>query len=150
MKTFSKPFSKLASLLLIVSSSVFASEAELANTTFSESSVLLFCEAPNSDSEQHTQVFLDAFPKLIANMTKVANEGGLERAHYLGNLNDGFFLVFRGDTLELAQAKADELVAQNDAIIKEALASADIEADSPFSDSCKAFKIGPVAVVPTK
>ena len=149
MKIISKKIAKLASLLIFASSSVFADE-EVANTSFSESSVLMFCSVPEPESETHSDLFLDAFPKLISTMIKSANEGGLERAHYMGRLKDGFFLVFRGESLEKAQAKADELLALNDAVIKDVLATVDIKSDTAFSDSCKSFEIGPVAVLPTK
>lgn len=146
MKVLTIPFIALVSTILMVSTSAFSQETEQENIAFAAGSVLVYCTAPNPDSETHMKVFLDSFPKLIANMQLSANNGELLRAHYLGRLKDGFFFVFKGESIEEAQSKADKLLAENDAIISESLKTANIESSRNFSDSCNSLEVGPLAI----
>ena len=146
MKITSACIASLASAILMISKPAFSQEAEQANITFVEGSVLVYCTAPSSDSEEHMKVFLDSFPKLIANMQERANNGDLSRAHYLGSLKDGFFFVFRGDTIEQAQSRADALLAESESIISESLKTAGVEPEGKFSDRCESLEVGPLAV----
>jgi len=146
MKILTAPFAILVSTILLVSTPVFSQGSEQANIEFAEGSVLVYCTAPNPDSDAHMKVFLDSFPKLIENMQLSANNGELLRAHYLGRLKEGFFFAFHGESIEEAQSKADKLLAESDAIVSESLKTAGVTPKGSFGDNCNSLEIGPLAV----
>lgn len=136
--------------LLSLSALTHAAETGTVNVDFDGGAVLILCTAPNPDSEAHAKVFKDSFPRLIENMQIRANEGDLVRAHYLGRLKDGFFIVVGGDDIEEARENAVDLQEENGAIVAEAVESAGLE-PLPGSDrngACRTTEIGPVAVLP--
>ena len=124
--------------------------AEEDNVGFDEGSVLIFCDAPDPDSARHAAVFAEAFPKLIENLQLRADEGMLVRAHYLGRLKDGVFLVVDGESIEEARENAAALQRQNSAIIAEAMEAAGVDLDGYAGDNCRTEEIGPVAILPMR
>ena len=118
---------------------------------FDGGAVLILCTAPAPDSEAHARVFEHSFPRLIENMQLRANEGDLVRAHYLGRLKDGCFIVV-GDDIEEARQNAAELQQENGAIVAEAIEAAGLERrpDADPNDTCRTTEIGLVAVLPMR
>ena len=104
-----------------------ADETDMIDLEFDGGAVLILCTAPAPDSEAHARVFEDSFPRLIENMQLRANEGDLVRAHYLGRLKDGFFIVVGGDDIEEARQNAAELQQEDGAIVAEAIEAAGLE-----------------------
>ena len=137
---------------LAASAPARAAETDMINLDFDGGAVLILCTAPNPDSEAHAKVFADSFPRLIENMQRHANEGDLVRAHYLGRLKDGFFIVVGGDDIEEARENAAELQEENGAIVSEAIEAAGLEPrpDADPNDTCEMTEIGPVAVLPMR
>ena len=119
---------------------------EQSNIAFEEGSVHIYCTQPPNAKEE---VFLEAFPKLIANLQIHADEGRVVRAHYLKELKHGVFVVVGGDTREDAIVNADLLLKEQQAILSAASESVGADSNDDVSDNtCRMFEVGPVAILP--
>lgn len=128
----------LAASLLFISH--YSNAADQSNITFQNGSVLVICTAPEGRSLSADE-FNRAFPKWISLMQTRANDGVITRAHYLGELKDGIFIVVAGNTVELAMTNAVDLSNDLNAIYE-----SEIEKDA--GEMCRFRKIGPVAILP--
>ena len=137
MKALSFYLTIFCAVLFATNASSNDAQSEL---TFSEGSVLVIC-APPEGVEISTETFNLAFPQWIATLQKRANEGIVKRAHYLGELKSGVFIVIGGDTKDTAMTNAIAISDELNAIFKEATGNA-------LVGSCGFREIGPVAILP--
>ncbi len=116
------------------------SDVKQYNVVFEQGKVLITC-APPEGQKLTTDQFNQAFPRWIIAMQKLANEGTIKRAHYLGELKKGVFIVVGGTDRVDAMAHAVTVSDQLNTIFTEVTGVAD-------GDTCKFQEIGPVAVLP--
>ncbi len=129
-----------------ISTSQAADSEDQSNIEFAEGSVHIYCTQPPNANEE---LFLEAFPKLIASLQIHADEGRVVRAHYLKELKHGIFVVVGGDTREDAVVNADLLLEEQRAILSAASESVGAESSDDVSDNtCRMFEVGPVAILP--
>jgi len=133
-------------LTLGLALSPFLAHAEDQTTfKFDKGNVLIHCLAPDENSMLSTEQFNAAFPHWITGLQDLANEGIVVRAHYLGELKEGIFIVVTGEDKAAARANAQMVLDKNTEILAQALeqtGSAEAEA------RCETIEIGPVAVLP--
>ncbi|MFD2190810.1 hypothetical protein [Pistricoccus aurantiacus] len=110
------------------------------NVVFEQGSVLIICEPPEGQELTMDQ-FNQAFPRWITVMQKLADEGTVKRAHYLGQLKEGVFIVVDGSDRDEAMESAVALSDQLNTIFTE-------ETGITAVDTCEFREIGPVAVLP--
>ncbi len=110
------------------------------NITFSQGSVLIIC-APPEGVELTAEQFNSAFPEWITYLQTKANEGVITRAHYLGELKAGMFIVVAGKDKDDAMKNAQSVIGQLDDTFRKVTG---LEG----ADTCKFREIGPVAIVP--
>lgn len=113
--------------------------------SFEKGVVALYCTT-DGDSEIPVSVFEDAFPQWIEVLQNFANDGVIERAHYLPDFRGGIFIVIGGESLEDAKSKVMTVKKSNLTILEAALQKAGMA--SPSSDACQQIEIGPVAILP--
>lgn len=113
---------------------------DYSNITFSQGSVLIIC-APPEGVELTTEQFNSAFPEWITFLQIKANEGVITRAHYLGELNSGMFIVVAGKDKDDAMNNAQNVIGELDDTFRKVTG---LEG----ADTCKFREIGPVAVLP--
>ncbi|MEM6986398.1 MAG: hypothetical protein AAF499_07640 [Pseudomonadota bacterium] len=77
-----------------------------------------------------------------------AEEGVVNRAHYLGALKDGVFVVVQGATRQDAMEKAAVLTTGILSILEQAIQAARSTPDFALTDACRSVEIGPLAVLP--
>ncbi|ABA59104.1 hypothetical protein Noc_2651 [Nitrosococcus oceani ATCC 19707] len=142
-----KFMNKINYLYLIAFLALFASTSVNAalNTEFDESDVLLHCERPPEADKYPEEVFNKIFPEITKRLQTYANKGKVLRAHYMGKLGQGFFVVVQGKNEEDAIANAKRIRQENLTTIYEATKDSKI---GPQPDYCQMFSIGPVAVLP--
>ena len=135
----------LTLLSLVATTSAVAQE-------FEEGTMLLLCTVPDAqdDSEIASDVFDEAFPKLIDQLQMRANEGTVLRVHWLLRVEDGMMIFVGGDDVADAANNAAEIQLESMAILEEAIEAADAAGDAPAPEYCKQIPIGPVAVLPMK
>lgn len=138
-----KYLSMITFFVLFASTSVNAAS----NTEFHQGDVLIHCERPPEADKYPEEVFNKIFSKITARLQTYANEGKVVRAHYMGKLGQGFFVVVRGKNKQDAMANAKRIRQENLITIYEATKDSKI---GPQSDYCQLFSIGPVAVLPNK
>ena len=127
----------IGSLLFLCS---YAYATDQSNIQFKEGSVLIIC-APPEGKELTEEQFNKAFPKWIALMQKRANEGIIARAHYLGTLKEGIFIVVGGANAKLAMENAIGVSEELNEVYEREVGETTI-------DSCRFREIGPVAILP--
>ena len=113
--------------------------------SFKEGSAIIHCAAPSNEDVISTEVFNEAFPQWITNLQLYANDGIVARAHYLGGLKRGIFIVVLGETSEQAMDRAVSIQQENRAILAEAIVKADAVANEQVDAVCQIFAIGPLA-----
>jgi hypothetical protein len=114
------------------------------NVEFHQGDVLIHCERP-PEERLPEEVFNKIFPKITKRLQTYANEGKVVRAHYMGKLGQGLFIVVRGENKQDAMANAKLIRQENLITIYEATKESKI---GPQPDYCQLFTIGPVAVLP--
>ena len=138
----------VASLLICFSSSnIWADEA--GEMSFSEGSVIIRCGTPpGSDNDISNKLFAAAFPNWITSLQTHANEGLISRAHYLGVLKRGMFIVVIGDTKEDAKSNSEIVLSDLAQIMEKAIK--ETGQTPPFSaeEACLVGEIGPIAILP--
>jgi len=143
---------KLASALITFLTFVPLSIAladEAADMSFAKGSVIIRCDTPSGqDNPISNKLFEAAFPNWIISLQKHANEGRIARAHYLGALKEGIFIVVIGTSREDALSNSEIVLTDLGKIMKKA--TMETGDTPPFSveDSCVAGEIGPVAILP--
>lgn len=125
--------------VLLVSSNALANESQ-SEITFDQGSVLIIC-APLEGVELTTEEFNRAFPEWITTLQARANEGVIIRAHYLGELKDGIFIVAGGENAKAAMTNAVAISDELNAIYSKATGTNGIA-------TCNFREIGPVAILP--
>lgn len=122
---------------------------EAAEMSFGEGSVMIRCGTPpGQDNHISNKLFEAAFPTWMISLQEHADEGRVARAHYLGILKEGIFIVVVGDDREDALSNSELVLADLGKIMEKAIKET---GDSPpFSaeESCLVGEIGPVAILP--
>lgn len=113
--------------------------ADSSEISFSQGSVLIVC-APPEGVDVTTEQFNSAFPDWITFLQIKANEGVIIRAHYLGELKSGIFIVVAGDDKDGAMKNALLVIDELDDISQ--------KAGLEGSNTCNFREIGPVAILP--
>ncbi len=134
-------------LIYIPLSIVLADEA--AEMSFAEGSVLIRCGTPpGQDNHISNKLFEAAFPDWIINLQQHANEGRIARAHYLGVLKEGIFIVVIGDSREDALSNSEIVLSDLGIIMKNAIEETGDAPPFTAEKSCLVGEIGPVAILP--
>lgn len=133
----------LAVITLLVLAASTSANAAL-SVEFHQGDVLIHCERP-PEEQLPEEVFNKIFPKITKRLQTYANEGKVVRAHYMGKLGQGLFIVVRGENKQDAMANAKLIRQENLITIYEATKDSKI---GPQPDYCQLFTIGPVAVLP--
>ncbi len=137
MNTLLRVFALL--MMPLVVPTVLANESQ-SKITFDQGSVLVIC-APPEGVKLTTEQFNKAFPEWITTLQIRANEGVITRAHYLGELKAGIFIVVGGDSAQIAMENASAISDELNAIYRKTTGTDGIE-------TCKFREIGPVAILP--
>ena len=114
--------------------------ADQSDVTFDQGSVLIICVPPDG-MELTTDDFEKAFPRWIDTMQTRANEGSIVRAHYLGELKAGIFIVAGGEDRDAAMDNAVAVSDELNTIFNE-------ETGRDVDGTCQFREIGPVAILP--
>ena len=133
--------------LCLLLASAWANEST--EISFVEGSVIIRCGTPpGQDNHISDKLFEAAFPNWITSLQKHANEGRVVRAHYLGILKEGIFIVVTGDNREDALANSEIVLSDLGEIMDKAME--EIGEKPPFTaeESCLVGEIGPVAILP--
>ena len=143
---------KIASIVLAAFAYIPLSVAlaeEAAEMSFSEGSVIIRCGTPvGQDSHISSTLFEAAFPNWIISLQEHANEGRVARAHYLGILKEGFFIVVVGDDREIALSNSELVLSDLGKIMEEAIEEIGETSSFTAEESCLVGEIGPVAILP--
>jgi len=134
-----------ALVLIIGLNTNLASAQSQSDFSFEEGVVGLYCTT-DGDTKIPEGVFEDAFPQWIEVLQSFANDGIIDRAHYLPDFRGGIFIVIGGETLEEAKSKVMTVKKSNLTILEAALQKAGMA--SPSEDACQQIEIGPVAILP--
>ena len=129
--------------MLALSTALLAGHAvadDQTEITFDQGSVLVLCTPPEG-TEISREDFEKAFPRWIEFMQTRANDGTIVRAHYLGKLKEGIFVVVGGESTDAAMDNAVAVSDGLNAIFNEATG---MDAES----TCGFREIGPVAILP--
>ncbi len=116
-----------------------------ADVKFEQGTVIVICKSPVTDDKVKSELFNSSFPNLIIKLQNDYNEGRIIRAHYLGSLKDGIFMLVGGENKDDALSNAKIIVDENIEIIKSAFK----EKNLPYvahENSCVFHEIGPVAI----
>lgn len=128
-------------------SNTSVANADQANVVFSEGSVLIRC---SSGQEISDDLFKAAFPDWMARLQKHANAGLVKRAHYLGRLKEGIFIVVAGESRDQAGENAKTVMADLAAIAQKAVDENGLQQPVSLDETCQTSEIGPVAILPIK
>ena len=119
---------------------VFAQDpVDTPNTPFEEGSVLVICGKPVGGPDLSSEEFLAGYPEWISTLTLKANEGIVTRAHYLGTIKEGVFIVFAGPDKDDAMKNAKDVVAHLQMVYARVTGNDE--------DICKFLEIGPIAAL---
>lgn len=150
INNFTKIKASLALLALLMFSSQLTwaeTEDPLEQIFFDEGTVLLHCSIPEGEEALSKELFEEAFPNWVANLKKHADEGRVLRAHFLGNIKQGFAVVVTGEDREEAVANAGKIIVENHQIIMKAAEKTKLEIPTD-KRNCVLLEIGPVMVLP--
>ena len=126
-----------------------AAADEAAEMPFGEGSVLIRCGTPpGQDNHISNKLFKAAFPNWMTSLQKHANDGRVARAHYLGILKEGIFIVVNGDSREDAAANAEMVLQDLGKIMDKAIEETGDTPPFTAEESCIVGEIGPVAILP--
>ncbi|MEO1159928.1 MAG: hypothetical protein AAFW74_05625 [Pseudomonadota bacterium] len=109
---------------------------------FEEGGVVAICGRPVGGPDLSSEAFLAGFPEWITSLQVKANEGVIERAHYLGTIKEGVFIVFKGPDRAQAMSSAKEVTGQLKRVYTE------VTGNESKDEICRFYEIGPVAVLP--
>ncbi len=141
----------LVPLLFAVSLSSLSSASadEATEMSFDEGSVIIRCGTPpGKDNHISDALFEAAFPNWMTSLQTHANEGRVARAHYLGVLKQGIFIVVVGDTREQAKENSELVLSDLGKIMEDAMDSTGETPPFTAEESCLVGEIGPVAILP--
>lgn len=128
-------------------SAVWADEA--AEMSFGQGSVIIRCGTPpGQENHISNTLFEAAFPNWIISLQMHANEGRVARAHYLGVLKAGMFIVVIGDSREVALSNSELVLSDLGEIMKKAMKETGETPPFTAEDACLVGEIGPVAILP--
>lgn len=117
-----------------------AQETVTKSGAFNVGSVAMMCTAPTNKEVTDAQ-FEVALPQWIETLQTMANEGVVKRAHHLGRIKDGIFIIFTGESPQ------DAL--NNAVLASYKLSQIFIDATGIQNfNSCTYTQLGPVAVLP--
>lgn len=143
---------KAITLLLVLLATLprpAASADELAEMSFQEGSVIIRCGTPpGQDNHISNQLFEAAFPDLITSLQLHANEGRIARAHYLGLLKEGIFIVVIGENREEALVNSNVVLSDLEKIVGKAIKATGEQPSFTAEQACLVGEIGPVAILP--
>lgn len=111
---------------------------------FHDGVVLVTCGAEKANQKVSTDLFNQAFPPLLTALGEFIKQGKLIRAHYLGELKEGVFLVVGGSDRSIAMENAKEIAAETTKVLKKAMLDAKVEDDFQLNDSCRYTEVGPL------
>ena len=132
----------------LVMVSTGASATDPADIIFKEGYALVLCAAPDGHAQVSTDLFNAAFPQWIRFLQEQAEEGVVNRAHYLGELKDGVFVVVQGATRQDAVGRADVLIDGILSILEQANQETRSTPDFALADACRSVEVGPLALLP--
>ncbi len=139
----------IRNLIIIISLSLIylpVASADQTDISFKEGSVLIRC---STGQKIRTELFEAAFSNWITTLQLHANEGRVVRAHYLGQLKEGIFIVVAGTSKNDAAVNAEIVLADLAEITQQAVAKAGMEpVIINLDEDCQIIEIGPVAVLP--
>lgn len=118
------------------------------NYQFTEGSVLIRCMVPEDQNKITTELFNSAFPQWITILQNYANEGLISRAHYLGELKEGIFIVVIGKDKEESMKNAETVITDINRITAKAMQDTSTALSFDAADACQFIEIGPLAVQP--
>lgn len=130
-----------AILTVILPTESMAKNAVNTNGTFKQGSVALMCTAPKT-KEVSDAAFAKALPLWVETLQTLSKEGVVLRAHYLGELKAGIFVIISGDSPEDALTNAVLVSYQLSDIFIKATGYQNFH-------SCTYTQFGPVAVLPS-
>lgn len=143
---------KLATILfplMIALSMTNVSADEAAEMSFSEGSVIIRCGTPpGQDNHISSKLFEAAFPSWMTSLQKHANDGLVSRAHYLGELKQGIFIVVVGENREQALENSEVVLSDLGKIMDMAMQETGEKPEFTAEESCLVGEIGPVAILP--
>lgn len=143
---------KIASIVLTALAYIPLSIAvadESAEMSFGEGSVIIRCGTPpGQDKQISNKLFEAAFPNWITSLQEHANEGRVSRAHYLGVLKEGIFIVVVGDDRESALNNSELVLSDLGKIMEKAIEETGETPPFTTEESCLVGEIGPVAILP--
>ncbi len=111
---------------------------------FHEGYVLVKCGGEPDDTKASTELFSDSYIKLMPELKRFSNEGKLVRAHYLGELKSGVFMVVTGSDRDKARENAKEIVQVTSDIIKDSMVKINFDENFEPSEACSYIEIGPL------
>ena len=112
-----------------------------ANLAFDQGSVLVICGERVTGGDITSDEFFAGFPEWITMLQQKANEGVVERAHYLSRVKEGIFIVFSGPDIEVARKNASDVVNELTTVYADVTGNTDMEI-------CRSYEVGPVAALP--
>lgn len=143
---------KIASIVLVALISFPLSIAiadETAEMSFKQGSVIIRCGTPpGQNTHISNKLFEAAFPNWITSLQDHANEGLVARAHYLGILKEGIFIVVVGDDREDALSNSEIVLSDLGKIMHAAIEKTGETPPFAAEDACIVGEIGPVAILP--
>lgn len=128
-------------------SGISIANADQTNVLFDEGRVLIRC---SSGQDINNELFEAAFPGWITSLQKHADAGLVARAHYLGRLKEGIFIVVTGESKDAAAANAKIVMADLTAVTQKATEKTGLEPVASLDEACQTSEIGPVAILPAK
>ncbi len=141
---------RLATLIAAITFTGSINAADQTDYQFTAGNVLVRCMAPDEHPLITTELFNAAFPEWITSMQKMANNGLISRAHYLGELKEGIFIVVEGETRNQAMVNATAVISEINAVTAKAIEETGESPDFAIDDACQFIEIGPVAIIPAK
>ncbi|MEM7378774.1 MAG: hypothetical protein AAF460_14885 [Pseudomonadota bacterium] len=136
-------------ILTCLLSAVFGAHAgDPTDMTFEEGYALVLCRAPGDREPVSSALFRAGFPHWMTFLQRRADEGVVVRAHYLGELREGVFVVVQGSSREHARSNASALVAGMDAITAAAISESGSSLKVAREAACRVLDIGPLAILP--
>ena len=128
-------------------SSLTGANTDQSDVVFQDGSVLIRCA---SGQEINDELFNAAFPNWIKSLQQHADDGLIRRAHYLGKLKEGIFIVVAGDSREQAAENAQVVLSDLTAVAEAAGQATGVESSVNPENTCQTTEIGPVAILPSK
>lgn len=122
---------------------------ETTDMYFDEGSMIIRCGTPvGQENHISDALFKAAFPNWITSLQRHANQGRVARAHYLGVLKEGLFIVVIGDSREEALKNSEIVLFDLGKIMEEAIQKTGDTPPFTAKESCLTGEIGPVAILP--